>query len=487
MDQVQDRDINRLIRICDRAAREENWRKVIKFTDPKQSPATDRKLILLRIIAAKALDRPKIALAAADLIASRVYSFQEIAPIFRALASETTAVAAWKILTSPNLKLEDHQLLKQAGRVYAATSDAKLRTRIARVIKRARNGGAKVKPSLSSIEFPYHEKNVEFEYSNNVTIYPSSRVDGKHITRLSHEVDRCVEKLSSGTAPHVVEYRNVFVDRYGQIWDQSGAVILSKGFPIPDMAVEPAPQRVETGLYAMSATRGIYHWLVDRVPFFAWMMTEDAPDAAILLSDEAPSFERDTLELIGLDKKGIVAVGRALSVGKLLVSRVGFRGLVQWEQVSPVFEALSAEAKRVAVENSFTSPKRIYISRRDAQRRQLTNEAELEALLGERGYSCLTFAGMPLWKQIAMVSQADSIVAPHGAGLSHLMFLQKTCTVTEILPIKSDTYVLRFNYARLSIVRGLKYKCWVEPQPANEDSWSVNLKDFLQFFDTHVA
>ncbi len=67
-------------------------------------------------------------------------------------------------------------------------------------------------------------------------------------------------------------------------------------------------------------------------------------------------------------------------------------------------------------------PERIYISRRDAPMRQLRNEAELVARLKARGYVDICLSELSLREQMRVVGGARSIVAPHGMGLTHILF-----------------------------------------------------------------
>jgi capsular polysaccharide biosynthesis protein len=67
-------------------------------------------------------------------------------------------------------------------------------------------------------------------------------------------------------------------------------------------------------------------------------------------------------------------------------------------------------------------PARIYISRRDAAMRRVANEDELLARLRERGYADICLSDLSLREQIRVVGSARSIVAPHGMGLTHILF-----------------------------------------------------------------
>lgn len=76
--------------------------------------------------------------------------------------------------------------------------------------------------------------------------------------------------------------------------------------------------------------------------------------------------------------------------------------------------------------------KRLYISREDARTRRVLNEKDVWDLLEKYGYEKTTLTGLPLNEQMELFHSAESIVAPHGAGLSHLVFCDPTTSVIEI-------------------------------------------------------
>ncbi|HJW25273.1 MAG TPA: glycosyltransferase family 61 protein [Rhodocyclaceae bacterium] len=66
------------------------------------------------------------------------------------------------------------------------------------------------------------------------------------------------------------------------------------------------------------------------------------------------------------------------------------------------------------------TPARVFISRRDSRR--LTNEAEIEARLRERGFEKVYFEDMAIVEQWSVLRNALQVVAIHGAALGCLAF-----------------------------------------------------------------
>ena len=86
-----------------------------------------------------------------------------------------------------------------------------------------------------------------------------------------------------------------------------------------------------------------------------------------------------------------------------------------------------------------------------------------------------------------MWHNAEASMSPHGAGRSQLIFAKPGTQVIELLPIQDGTYQLRFNYARLSILKGLDYTAWLEPQQPQINEWQVDTSRFTPFLEDLLA
>lgn len=471
-----------LLKRCLAASEQNKWQEVLDLLHDDELLIDQPRLLHLGVVAAHEVgNQAALERIAAIATKSTLESKQRIV-VFRSLVMAGNAAAAWAVLNAGTIEEGDTSFMKQASRALAIAKDPELRQQISAKIRLISKDGGAVKPVPSTFSFmkssvPYGSRPL-----GTVEVTGSPTVHSKHVDGLNNACEVFKARLAPAPKHAVVEYHDVFVDRVGQIWNEEGAIISSVGHPVPSVSRNDVPT-VELGFHAMSATRGIYHWLVDRVPLLAWMFQDGITLPTILLRDTAPKFERNTLDLLGLKGLEVQSVGDAVFVKRLLLSRVGFHGLVDWEPIAPVLDTLKAEALKLAQKENVELPKKVYISRRDAARRKLVNEEELETALAARGYVSVLLSEIPLWHQIALMSQADSIIAPHGAGLAHLMVAKRGCEVFEILPIRDGTYALRFNYARLSIALGHKYHAWLEPQPPTGDVWYTEIEAFLQYFD----
>lgn len=89
---------------------------------------------------------------------------------------------------------------------------------------------------------------------------------------------------------------------------------------------------------------------------------------------------------------------------------------------------------------------KIYVSRAKAKNRQLINELEVSQLLNSQGFQTVFLEEMSVLEQVAVFGNAETVVAPHGSGLTNLVFCQPDTTIVELF---SPNYV-RTDYWMIS-------------------------------------
>jgi len=103
----------------------------------------------------------------------------------------------------------------------------------------------------------------------------------------------------------------------------------------------------------------------------------------------------------------------------------------------------------------------IYVTRGpSANNRSVTNEAEVRALLSERGFVSVDPGTMSVVEQVRAFADAPVVVAPHGAALTNLMFMSPGAAVVELFP----SGAVLPDFWRLSCgVPGLTYRYLTAP------------------------
>jgi capsular polysaccharide biosynthesis protein len=220
-----------------------------------------------------------------------------------------------------------------------------------------------------------------------------------------------------------------------------------------------------------------FHWMNDVV---ARSLLAEAlgPGASLLFGIFRVPFHPSTVDLLGpssTPRQGL-GLGVSVEVAELLyVPGLSGYGFEPHPCMLPVFDRLRANA------GTGKSPaRRLYISRLGSERRKLLNEPEIVALLGMHGFEAVQLDGMDVRSQVLLFAEASHIVAPHGAGLTNLLFCSPGTTVLELLP----TNYVNWCFRRAASLRQLRYGCLVgeAPAPWNTDwphanSWTLPLGD----------
>ncbi len=90
--------------------------------------------------------------------------------------------------------------------------------------------------------------------------------------------------------------------------------------------------------------------------------------------------------------------------------------------------------ERLGVEDKPPGSRRLWISRNRARYRRLQNEDEILALLSREGFEKVELEGLTFREQVDVLSQANAVAGPHGAGMTDLLFAPHGTRVLEFFP-----------------------------------------------------
>ncbi|MBC7923139.1 MAG: glycosyltransferase family 61 protein, partial [Ferruginibacter sp.] len=108
--------------------------------------------------------------------------------------------------------------------------------------------------------------------------------------------------------------------------------------------------------------------------------------------------------------------------------------------------------------------KRLYVSRRHAPNRRVVNEEAVVRLLTSLGFEVVTTETMSVVEQASRFADAGCVVAPHGAGLTNLVFCSPGTKVVDVF----SPHWVNPCYWVLSRQAGLEYHYLIGegPRPA---------------------
>ena len=198
-----------------------------------------------------------------------------------------------------------------------------------------------------------------------------------------------------------------------------------------------------------------YHWLLEWLPNLLYAL-DLFPNLKILLCEKSPSFAREGLKLIlGKEeycKKVLishcdtpVAVSQAI-----LPALTEWSGFVHPKDIARIRQSIVPQFIKQSDRKNSTH---IYVSRAHATRRRLPHENEIEKIFSEKDFEIIHGEELTFRDQINIFSRAETIIAPHGAGLSNMIWRSGPCRIVEIF----TTDWLNDCYARLSTLLGFDY------------------------------
>lgn len=190
--------------------------------------------------------------------------------------------------------------------------------------------------------------------------------------------------------------------------------------------------RIESAIViSTEGTSGYYHWMIDALPKI--MMVNDIffnENPLIIIPKNDKSFIEESLSLYGIKNYILSYKNFNCKVNKLyvpeLISDVG----------NPRLETLNFLKNVIIKESGYfeTRSKRIYVSRRNSSKRRVLNENELMATLSLYGFELFELEKLSLEKTIKLFMSAEIVVAPHGAGLTNIVYCNSETTVIELFP-----------------------------------------------------
>jgi capsular polysaccharide biosynthesis protein len=200
-------------------------------------------------------------------------------------------------------------------------------------------------------------------------------------------------------------------------------------------------------------TNGFHHWFMDALSHLV-MLPELPVDTRVIVPAQLTSYQQDTLRWLGLENRIRPTGERHLLVEHYyFCSATAMTGCYNPQAVELLRRSFLSHADR-----EYDPPRRFYL-RRVGAARPILNETELLAYFQQNGWGIVDTAQLTMARQIRLFSQAEFICAPHGAGLTNLLWCQPGCKVLELCTSPS----LNGVYEGLAECVGAPYRYLVFP------------------------
>ncbi|WP_298364012.1 glycosyltransferase family 61 protein [Azospirillum sp.] len=216
-----------------------------------------------------------------------------------------------------------------------------------------------------------------------------------------------------------------------------------------------APVRIEQPGFCLASRfthHNYYHWMIEALPRlqFLTMLPDHQNIPLIFPAPGLKPFHQASLQALGI-RNPVIAVNTRLAMfTKLYFTTFLDPGAVTKRQVDWLRARLFPAASEAGQADR---PRRLYISRRDTNARNVVNEAEVMQFLAPLGFEVVVPGTLSLEQQVRTFASAEMIVATHGAGNTNSVFCRPGSVMIELVP---DS-VRQPHYWMLSSVAGLRY------------------------------
>ena len=251
------------------------------------------------------------------------------------------------------------------------------------------------------------------------------------------------------------------------------------------------PRVIDQGVLLVNAwSQSYFHWFVEILPRILFLQNQIQSNCHLIVENNPKKWQKRSLELLGFSKQQVLCYSQPLFVEKMWIpphvhQRVANIGIFVPLMLQTLREQMicSSFAKNCSQN---LSPK-VYISRSKANGRRIANEDELVQSLADRGFAMYCLEDMSLDEQIALFSQAKLIVAPHGAGLTNMLWA-RNATILEL-------FGAYWNPSFLTLANALhhRYFCYSSKLSSKErrqrlriqkrSNFEIDIDDFSNFLD----
>lgn len=211
----------------------------------------------------------------------------------------------------------------------------------------------------------------------------------------------------------------------------------------------PEPTRqVDRASAILPLWNNYYHWTIECLPRLRSLEQYAAGTGTrptVFVPAQTPSWMLEWLSILGWETDVEPLSNEVIEAEQLVITS-------HPEPIPADCEWLRERGLEAVDRDEDASPRRIYISRADATRRRVSNRDQLDPLLEEFGFESYVLGELTVAEQIDLFADADVVLAPHGAGLTNVVFGNDLSVVELFGPKKNTTFY------RLSDLCGHEYR-----------------------------
>lgn len=230
-----------------------------------------------------------------------------------------------------------------------------------------------------------------------------------------------------------------------------------------------------------------FHWLTQSLSSLYEIVTKFGIENNYFVFYSLSNWKREYLRFFNIPLDNVIEINREeksffheINMLSLSFRHAGIAVNQGWFKIDPSsFEYRHSMIKK-AQSMDLVKFDKLYISRKDAKRRAIANESEVEEFMESLGYMILQPETFTIMEQISLFNNAKIIIGPTGAAFGNLIFCQPSAKVGIIQPL--DLKNKCGGYATMAGLLELEPYVYIETTSFHESkSWGINLEAFKTF------
>ncbi|MDL0132495.1 glycosyltransferase family 61 protein [Halobacterium salinarum] len=174
-----------------------------------------------------------------------------------------------------------------------------------------------------------------------------------------------------------------------------------------------------------------YHWILETLPTvraYERYKSETGNSPTILLKKNPPEYMIESLSLLGIEPdqwKSLQSTNIYMAPKNIIFPERRYWTGDFNDQFQPSgvdLKWLSRSIKESVNTSQSPTGSKLYISRNDASVRRVINESEVMDRISQYGFEKILLSEYSVRDQVKIFSNAESVIAPHGAGLANTIF-----------------------------------------------------------------
>jgi len=321
-----------------------------------------------------------------------------------------------------------------------------------------------IEPAISYQEIPaaFREKEGKFEFTNPfAAVVKNVELLGIHAIGFTQEKKIILETV---------------LDRV-DVLEHTAISTLRQGFNFQYLTPVGNIEHIDLACSLVNYWSPLYaHWIYEaltRLEVLESYSQKTGKKPKLIIDKNPPPWETRSLELMGYCPEDYIEWnGARAKINELVVcSKRREGGRISIKACHWVRERILSNIDTYANPNLLLSPK-IFISRKKANARRILNEEKVINTLAKMDFVPYVLEDLDFADQVKLFAQAEFIIAPHGGGVTNIIFSQNL-TLIELFGQK----ISHFYY---TVAQGLKFDYACMFCEAKNEDIIVNCEELTQ-------